>query len=286
MPVTPRVAVVTDSTASLPPDLVAKAGLGVVPLQVVVDSTSGAEGVDVSAEDVVRALSTRGVQVTTSRPSPAVLAAAYAEAAERVGARAVVAVHLSSELSGTVEGARLAASALGDLDVRVVDSRLIAMGLGFSALAAAEAAARGLDADEVVAAAERRTARTRVLLYADTLEHLRRGGRIGAAAHLLGSALAVKPLLHVVDGETTLLEKVRTAGRAVARLEDVAVEEAGDSRVDLVVHHLAAPDRAQALSQRLGRRIPDVRSLRVLEVSAAVGAHTGPGCLGVVVSRV
>lgn len=283
---TGRVAVVTDSTSSLPPDLAARHGVAVVPLQVVLDGRALAEGVEVTAADVVRALSGRGSRVTTSRPSPAVLAAAYAGAAERVGAEAVVAVHLSGELSGTVEGARLAASALEGLDVRVVDSRLIAMGLGFSALAAAQAAERGAGLNEVVAAAEARAARTSVLLYADTLEHLRRGGRIGAAAHLLGAALAVKPLLHVVDGETALLEKVRTAGRALARLEDVAVERAGDARVDVVVHHLAALDRAQALGERLGRRVPDVRSLRVLEVSAAVGAHTGPGTVGVVISPV
>jgi len=282
---TRRVAVVTDSTASLPPDLVERHGLAVAPLHVVLDGREGAEGVDVWPADVRRVLAARGGRVSTSRPSPVELAEVYREAAERAGVSAVVAVHLSGELSGTVEAARLAASSLGDLDVRVVDTGVIAMGLGFCAVAAAVAAADGADPDEVATAALRRAEGAAVLFYADTLEHLRRGGRIGSAAHLLGTALAVKPLLHVVDGEIRLLEKVRTSGRALQRLEEIAVERAGDDSVDVAVHQFGAEDRARVLEERLRRRIPDMRSLRVLEVSAAVAAHTGPGSLGVVVSR-
>ena len=281
---TQRVAVVTDSTASLPLELVERHGLVVAPLHVVLDGREGAEGIDVWPADVARALTARGGRVTTSRPSPVELAEVYREAAERVGASAVVAVHLSGELSGTVEAARLAAGYLNDLDVRVVDTRVIAMGLGFCAVAAARAAAGGAGPDEVEAAAVRRAEGAAVLFYADTLEHLRRGGRIGSAAHLLGTALAVKPLLHVVDGEIRLLEKVRTSGRALQRLEEIAVDRAGDRHVDVAVHQFGAEDRGRMLGERLRRRIPDVRSLWVLEVSAAVAAHTGPGSLGVVVS--
>ena len=124
------------------------------------------------------------------------------------------------------------------------------------------------------------------LFYVDTLEHLRRGGRIGAASALLGTALAVKPLLHVVDGRIALREKVRTSARALSRLVDLAAEAAGDGPADVAVHHLAAPERAELLALQLRERIAGLGVLHVSEVGAVVGAHVGPGALGVVVSRV
>jgi len=283
-----RAAVVTDSTSYLPPGLAERDGVTVVPLQVVVDGRAGEEGREVRAEQVARALRARSGSATTSRPAPVALEEAYREAARAAGVDRVVAVHLSSRLSGTVAAARLAAQALAaeGVEVRVVDSRLVAMGLGFSVLAAARVVAEGGDAEAAAAAAERRAARTEVLLYVDTLEHLRRGGRMGRAASLLGTALAVKPLLHVVDGETALLEKVRTVSRALARLEEQAVAATRGGPVELAVHHLAAGERALALATRLRRRVPDLRALHVSEVGAVVGAHTGPGMLGVVISRV
>jgi DegV family protein with EDD domain len=123
------------------------------------------------------------------------------------------------------------------------------------------------------------------LFYVDTLEHLRRGGRLTAASALMGAALGVKPLLRVEGGEIVLLEKVRTFSKAVARLVAVAVEAAGDQPVDVAVHHLAAPERAEQLGQDLQEALPDVRSLRTSEIGAVVGAHVGPGCLGVVLWR-
>jgi DegV family protein with EDD domain len=279
------VAVVTDSTAYLPNGAADAAGVGVVPLQVMIDGRSGDEGTEIAPADVARALSQRGGRVTTSQPSPATLAAAYEAAAQRLGVSDVVAVHLSGALSGTVTAAKLAAQTLDGLAVRVLDSRLVAMGLGFSVLAAARAAEGGGGVDEVMQAARHTASRTRVLLYVDTLEHLRRGGRIGAASSLLGTALSVRPLLHMVDGETALLEKVRTTSRALARLEELAVAEAGEGPVDLTVHHLASPERAETLAASLRERVPRHRDLHVCEVGAVVGAHTGPGMLGVVVSR-
>jgi len=171
------------------------------------------------------------------------------------------------------------------IEVHVVDSRTIAMGLGFAVLAAARAAATGASIDVVAAAAVDQAAATDTLFYVDTLEHLRRGGRIGAAAALFGAALAVKPLLHVRDGQIAPLEKVRTASKALARLEVLVVERAGEGEVDLAVHHLAAPDKAQALAARLQESLPRIVDLHVSEVGAVVGAHVGPGLLGVVVSR-
>ncbi|MDQ1653383.1 MAG: fatty acid kinase fatty acid binding subunit, partial [Cryptosporangiaceae bacterium] len=218
-----------------------------------------------------------------SRPPPAEFAAAYASAFAD-GADGVVSVHLSAELSGTCEAAAFAASEAPG-PVAVVDSRSTAMGLGFAVLAAAEAAEAGGDLDAVAAAAVSTAERTTTLFYVDTLEHLRRGGRIGAAAALLGTALSVKPILHVLDGIVVVREKVRTTGRALARIEDLAAEAAGYDGSDLAVHHLGSPDRAAELQRRLLARIPKVGHVVTSEVGAVVGAHTGPGSLGVVVVR-
>ena len=278
-----RVAVVTDSTAYLPDGLAAQWDVGVVPLHVVLGRRTGIEGVQVQPDEVARALSERRVEVRTSRPTPAELARTY----RCSGARHVVSVHLSGALSGTVEAAVLAAREVAEegIDVRVVDSRTIAMGLGFAVLAAAELARQGAAPEQVERRARTVADRTGLLFYVDTLEHLRRGGRIGAAAALLGAALAVKPLLHVVDGGIAPREKVRTATRALARMQDLAVELADDDTVDVAVHHLAAPERAAQLAQGLRDRVPGLRTLHVSEVGAVVGAHVGPGLLGVVVSR-
>jgi DegV family protein with EDD domain len=278
-----RVVVVTDSTAYLPDGVADKHGIGVVPLHVVLGLHSGAEGTEVSPADVASALTERRVDVSTSRPTPSEFVTAY----RACDAPCVVSVHLSGALSGTVEAARLAAADVGaeGIDVRVVDAGTIAMGLGFAVIAAAEAATGGADIDIVVAAAQAAAAGTTTLFYVDTLEHLRRGGRIGAAAALFGTALAVKPLLHVVDGRIAPLEKVRTASKALARLEAIAVGVAGDDAVDIAVHHLAAADKAAALAARLRERVHGLQSIYVSEVGAVVGAHVGPGLLGVVVSR-
>ncbi len=275
------VAVVTDSTAYLPDGVAHERGVFVVPLHVVLGARTGQEGVDVSPAEVAVALTERRLHVSTSRPTPAEFVAVYRTS----GASRIVSVHLSGDLSGTVDAARLAAEevAVDGIEVRVVDSRSIVMGLGFAVIRAAEAAARGGDLDTVAGAALARGGTT--LFYVDTLEHLRRGGRIGAAAALVGAALAVKPLLHVIDGKIAPLEKVRTASKAVARLEDLAVEAAADGAVDIAVHHLAAQEKADGLAERLGKRVPGLRSLYLSEVGAVVGAHVGPGLLGVVVSR-
>lgn len=276
-----RVAVVTDSTSYLPPGLAARHGIEVVPLQVVIGGTAYDEGGTTSSATVAEALRS-WTPVTTSRPGPAAFLHAYEEAARR-GCDGVVSVHLSAQMSGTVDSALLAAK---DSPVRteVVDSRSLGMGLGFAVLAAAGAAAAGATVDDVVQVASERARRSSAVFYVDTLEHLRRGGRIGAAAALLGSALAVKPLLHLVDGHIEPLEKVRTSARAISRLEELAVQRAGTGEVDAAVHHLANPDRAAALAERLRGRLPALADLHVSEVGAVVGAHVGPGMLAVVVA--
>ncbi len=278
------VAVVTDSTAYLPAELSGSYDLTVVPLTVVINGVDGLEGRQIQPAEVARALRARRVAVSTSRPSPAQFATAYRRLLDS-GATGVVSVHLSAHLSGTWESATLAAAELGDR-VTVVDSGTTAMGLGFAALAAANAASQGQDLPTVRRTAVEHAARVSTLFYVDTLEFLRRGGRIGAASALLGTALSVKPILHVVDGSIVLRDKVRTAGRALAKLVDLAVEASGDGEVDIAVHHLETPDRAAALADAVAMRLGDrLRDCYLTEIGAVVAAHVGPGLAGVVVHR-
>lgn len=279
-----RIAVVTDSTAYLPDALIAEGGLTIVPLTVVIDGMAGIEGVDVTPADVAKALEVRRVAVTTSRPAPIAFEQAYRQLLDD-GATGVISVHLSAGLSGTCEGAALVSRRF-DGKVAVVDSGSTGMGLGFPALAAARAAVDGLPLSAVVEATRAAIDRTTTLFYVDTLEFLRRGGRIGAASALLGTALSVKPILRVTDGGIVVRDKVRTASRALARLVDLAAEAAGDGEVDLAIHHLAAPERADALCASLTARLAGrIRRVHLSEVGAAVGAHAGPGLASVVVHR-
>ncbi|XMN09099.1 DegV family protein [Streptomyces griseobrunneus] len=276
-----HVAIVTDSTAYLPRRTMERHGITAVPLTVVLGDQALEEGTEISARSLALALQKRH-SVTTSRPSPEVFAETYRAAAGR-GADAVVSLHLSAEFSGTYDAALLAAKD-APIPVRVVDTGMVAMALGFCALAAAESAEAGGSLDEVVAAAEKRAAGTSAYFYVDTLDYLRRGGRIGTAQALLGSALAVKPILQLDGGRIEMLEKVRTASKAIARLEEIVAERAGGAAVDIAVHHLAAPERAERLAERLRERVPGLVDLHVSEVGAVIGAHTGPGLLGAVIS--
>jgi DegV family protein with EDD domain len=280
------VALVTDSTAYLPAELVKRYDVHVVPLQVLIAGQAYNED-EIAAGVAAEALRAR-TPVTTSRPSPATFEAAYRSLEER-GFDAVLSVHMSTEMSGTWASARMAAGEVG-LPVEVVDSRSLGMGLGFAVMSAGEAIAAGAGVEDAARAARARAANTTVCFYVDTLDYLRQGGRIGAASALVGSALAIKPLLRLDDGRIVPLENVRTSGRGIARLEEIAVATAGGSgprserALDLAVHHLDSADRADQLAEHLRDRLPQTRELVVAEVGAVVGAHVGPGMLAVVVA--
>jgi len=281
------VALVTDSTASLSAETAAARGVRVVPLQVVIGATPYDEGVDggVTPEMLADALSA-WTPVSTSRPNPETILEAYEDVAA-AGATEILSVHLSAELSGTFESAQVAARR-ASVPVTVVDSRQVGMGTGYAVLAAADAIDEGADAATAAVAARRRAERTTSLFYVDTLEYLRRGGRMGAAAALIGSALAVKPILTLDQGRVVPRDKVRTAARALARLEELAREAAGDAPVDVAVAHLASPDRAEQLAAHLVQRLEDGlegRAVSVGEIGAVLGAHVGPGMVAVAVSR-
>ncbi len=279
------VAVVTDSTAYLPFEIAARYGIRVVPLHVIVGGQSFEEGRDISPGEVADALR-EFTPVSTSRPTPAAFQRVYAEAID-AGADEIVSIHLSGQLSATIESARLAAQDAA-VPVHVVDSGALGMTMGFAVLAAAAAADDGAGAAEIAEAVRAGVETATTIFYVGTLEHLRRGGRIGRASALLGSALSIKPLLTLTDGLIEPLEKVRTEAKALQRMEDLAfaaVEsmDASDG-VDVAVQHLDAGPRAERLAERLAERIPSARCILLVELGAVVGAHVGPGMLGLTVS--
>ncbi|MDP1877110.1 MAG: DegV family protein [Actinomycetota bacterium] len=277
-----RVAVIADSTCYLPAGWAAEWGIQIVPVQVIVAGQPHDETEDAQAQRVAEALAA-WQPVTTSRPSPARFLQAYAAAME-TGATELVVATLSASMSATYESATLAAKEV-DVPVRVVDSRTIAMGLGFAVMSGARAARAGADADHVARAVEERAAAASVFFYVDTLEYLRRGGRVSSARAVVGHALKVKPLLRVVDGHVVPLEQVRTAGRALARLADLAVEAAGDDEVEIAVQHLGSPDRAATLAASLRTRLPGMNVVECA-VGGVVGAHVGPGMVAAIVAPV
>lgn len=277
-----RTVVVTDSTACLAPERAAAAGITVVPLQVVLGTESYTEGTPEARAALMDALRKHQL-ATTSRPSPEQFAAHYRELAEG-GATGIVSVHLSGELSATHESAVLAASS-SPIPVEVVDSRSVGMGLGYAALAAADAAAQGESAAACAAAAAKRATMTSAFFYVDTLEYLRRGGRIGTAAALFATTLSVKPLLQLVEGQIVGLEKVRTSSKALARLVELTVRAAGRHDVDLALHHVAAAERAGAVETQLREQIPRLREVHVAELGPVISAHLGPGVVGTVIVR-
>ncbi len=273
-----NVAVVTDSTAYLSPDLTPP-GVTIVPVAVILGGQSFDEGTQISVASVAEALRRKAV-VSTSRPSPARFAEVYARLAEQ-GHAEIVSIHLSGDMSGTYDAARLAARDAA-ATVSVVDSRTVGTALGFAVRTAAEVAEAGGSAAEVVEAASRRALASRTWIVVTSLDQLRRGGRIGAAQALLGNALMVKPILELRDGSIVPMEKQRTISRAVARMAEIASEFAGDGPADVIVQHCAAADRAEDLAASLRAALPGCE-VHLVEVGAVISAHVGLGTVSVAV---
>lgn len=278
----PGVAVVTDSTSYLPRELVAARDIREVSLYV--RDGAGTQRRELDIGDYGRFyddLGSAATLPTTSQPSIGDFAAVY-EPLLAAG-RDIVSVHISGGISGTVEGARQAAGdALRDHPgrrIEVVDSQVSAGALGLVALAAAARAAAGEDVDGVAAGAQRAVDAMRFWFAVDTLEYLRRGGRIGAAQAWLGGALKIKPIL-TLDGEITPVERVRTSRRAFERMVEYLRERAADGADGWVVQHVRAADVAERLVER-GREIHGCEPAFVSEVGPVIGAHVGPGLVGV-----
>jgi DegV family protein with EDD domain len=277
-----QVAIVTDSTASLPADLVQQWGIKVVQLQLLVDDQINDENRYDRGQ--LAASMRAGRRVATAPPDPGAFFWAYQDAASS-GASAVVSLHISERMSATARAAREAAQHVR-IPVHILDSGTTGMSLGFAVLSAARAAAAGAQVERVVEAAERRFYHNTELLYVDTLEYLRRGGRIGAAAHLIGNAFSIKPLLTVRNGEVAPLSRVAGSKRALARLIELSAARAGSRPVELAVSCFQQDGSEAQLAEQLTARLPNARGLMIVETSTIIGAHVGPGALSITVSPV
>jgi DegV family protein with EDD domain len=271
------VSVVTDSSSDLPDDLAAAAGVTVVPLSIRFGDEELVDRRDLNPAEFWARCSASPVLPETSAPSPGAFEQAF-RAAAAGGAAGVVCVNLSSKLSATIQAAQAAAAAVEPgVSVRVVDSRSVTMGLGMIALAAARAGATTDDVDAVAALAEDLAGRTRVYGTLDTLENLKKGGRIGAAQALLGSLLSVKPIIEVRDGAVEPGPRQRTRSRALAWLADRVASDAPPGDVAIISGQ--APD-VDALRSLLAGHVPAER-LVMADLGAVIGTHAGPRTIGV-----
>ena len=269
------VRVLTDSVADLPAEIARRLAIEVVPLLLRFGAEEYRDGVDLSTEEFYRLLRTRGEFPTTSTPSPATYAEAYDRLAEQTDELLVVS--LSSGLSGSYQAALQGRQLMRRRPrVEVLDSGTAAILEGFVAMRAAEAAQAGASLEEAMEAARRAAARAAMLCTFDTLEYLRRGGRIGAAAAFLGSLLKVNPLLTLRDGVVQPAGRTRSRTAAADRLYEFA---AGYQRIEeLAVEHTACPEEAEALLARLSSLHPRERII-LSKMTPVIGVHTGPGLL-------
>ena len=229
------VKVVTDSASDIPAELAEELGISVVPCTIFFGADAFKDGVEITKEEFFRRLTTDNIMPTTTQPSVGDFLEAYKPLAE--GGHEIVSVHVSGKLSGTVNSARLAAEELPGATVEIVDTELASMGVALAAKAAVDAVAAGADAAAAAGAARKAAANTEVLFVLDTLEFLKRGGRIGSAQALLGSLLSMKPILKLTDGEVHPHEKVRTKGKAVLRMREIAAT-GGPYREAAVMHRV------------------------------------------------
>lgn len=275
-----RVAIVTDSTASVPAHIAEQLQITVVQLELSVgDEVNDERRIPHSRlADSMR----QGIPVGTAPPPPPAFFWNYTDAVS-AGAEAIVSVHLSEGLSRTCESARAAAAEV-DIPVYVVDSRLCGLGLGYPVIAAAEAAASGASVQGVLNILDRRLRSTTQLLYVDTLEYLERSGRIGKAQALVGQTLSLKPVLALRQGELEPIAKTIGSQRALKKAVAHAAGKAGSGPVNIATEHFVNVDRAESVLSSLSERLPQALPPIVSETSAIIGAHAGPGAVGITIS--
>lgn len=280
---TARTALVTDSTSNLSHDLAAEHHIYMAPLYVVWGDESLKDGIDLTEPELFGRLSESSDIPKTSQVSPQDFATMFEEARSAEQADEVVCGVLSSDLSGTYASA-MQAKDMVDFPVHVVDTRQTSWALGFTMLAAARARDAGAGPDDIVGVIEETARRTHLVFTIESLEYLHRGGRIGSASRLLGSALNIKPVLELKDGIVSPGDKVRTRKRAVDHLLKMAVAPAGGRPVvRLAVIHGGVADEAQALLEKAVETFKPPHETYLSFVTAVLGVHVGPGALGIIV---
>lgn len=275
-----KVAIVVDSTAYIPDELVKKYNLHVIPLIVNWAGESLYDGVDITPDQFYARLSQSKEMPSTSQPSAGEFLEVFQKLTET--ADSIVCLTISSELSGTYASATAARDMMEDFPIAIVDSRSTSMGLGFMTLAVARAVEAGADWEEAADVARGMIDRMHVIFVVDTLEFLHRGGRIGGAQRFIGSVLSVKPILHLDDGRIQPLASVRTKRKAVKHLMDVVQSELnGKSGAHVAIVNAAAPDEAQSIGAELQDMLnPD--ELLYVELSPVIGTHVGPKAVGAI----
>jgi DegV family protein with EDD domain len=283
-----RIALVTDQSAYLPPALVQRHGIHVIPLYIHFGTETLRDGVELTTTEFYDRLARADALPTTSQPSVGDFLELYRRLGQK--AEAIVSIHISSGLSGTIPSALGARQTLIDeateksvnpLAVHVVDSTLTAAGLGLLVTAAARAIEAGQPAEAVVHMVEDLITRTKLTFVVDTLEYLQKGGRIGGASALVGSLIQIKPILHLTGGRIDVLEKVRTAKKAKRRLLGIMEEQVGQAgAVHAAVMHANAPGEAEVLRQQVAERF-QCQELFVCEISPVIATHVGPGAVGI-----
>jgi DegV family protein with EDD domain len=273
-----KVVVVTDSTAYIPSALIVKLGIRVVPLSLVWGTEVFRDGVDIMPAEFYARLKTAKVMPSTSQTSPEEFIKIFSPIVE--AGNSILAVLLSSKLSGTVDSATQAKQALPGAKIEIVDTLSTAMALGFITLAAARALQNGADLAEATQVTKQAVEKSSIIFVVETLEFMRRGGRIGGAAAFLGTALNMKPLLTLHEGKVEALDKVRTKGKAVDRMLDLIEKEIGSTRpLRIATVQAAAEGEANELLKRANDRFHPEESI-FSEVSPVIGTHIGPGTIG------
>ena len=267
--------VVTDSTADLPNQLIKELGITIVPVYVRFGDKVYRDRVDISEDEFYERLTHDPVHPSTVQPGPQDFLEAYQKLSP--DADGIISIHVSSKLSGTCNSALMAKGMLeGGCPVEVVDSETLSMSLGLIVIAAAQMAEAGEGLDKVVEAAKQAIPKVHLFALLDTLEYLKKGGRIGKVKALLGSVLSVKPMLATKDGELVPLSQVRTRAKGVDKLFDL-VKDTADIQ-DLAVVHSTTPDEAQELAERIGS-VFDRKRIRIARLGPGLGVHGGPGTL-------
>jgi DegV family protein with EDD domain len=269
--------IVVDSACDLPETLAVKYGIIVVPLYIIEGDKTYRDGIDLTREEFYRRLPGFFPAVTTAAPSPKVFKQVYERLAAE-GATQILSIHISPSLSSLIESARLAAADTTEVEVTVLDSQQLSMGIGFLAITAAQAVAQGYSMESIVERLNNQIKRTHVFAALDTLEYLKRSGRMSRATSLLGNLLQIKPILRMYCGNPTS-EKVRTRRRASEHLLTLLKSMGTLEKVALL--HAAAPKRAEDLLQQAVSLLPDIEIIRS-EISPVLGAHIGPGVIGFV----
>jgi len=270
--------IVTDSGSGISPEVAQQYGISVIPLYVHFGNEMFRDGVDIQLPEFLSRLKAAPQLPTTSQPSAGDFLELYKSLT--TDGSEVISIHLSSKLSGTVASALAARDMLPGASIHVVDTQFISAAEGTMTVEAARMAAAGQDASAILARLNNLIAGFRIYFVVDTLEYLQKGGRIGKAAALLGTALQMKPLLVLEDGIVDAKERIRTKSKAVARMQELAAQEtAGRSCRYLAVLHAAAPEEAHQLMANLVAQLKPVETI-MTEVGPVIATHAGPGVVG------